>query len=390
MNKGKNILTMLGFIIITCGQLYGLSPRQLARLRNLENQFNTRLEQGPGENFGAWRAGMQGQVDRMRQIDRPTADYYQRIVQRLGEGEAVREERIGEMKGMEEERIKLEAQLAAMKAQLAEKDDTLAAYKAELAAREEARVAREREQERAFAAHLERINDLYRNVIAVIDRVQTAMRSDTVEFTDKQPNQLKDYVEQFSNNLGTADNLADIFKNLSAGAQSNFQYESYQLMGRLNRNFNEIADNTDTFINSLEKLSKGNNHRREDFDKAVHFLQVMYTINSLFSHLLNMFAGILQDTQLAEITTNFHQQQNKLDALKNKLYAIFNVSPARRPGNILIHFFGMEEGENKAKTAIIPDPFPAEVIPEEESKEAAAATGGYTRLPSGAWVKTVK
>lgn len=401
MNKGKNILAMLGFIIITCGQLYGLSPRQLARLRNLENQFNTRLEQGPGENFGAWRAGMQGQVDRMRQIDRPTADYYQRIVQRLGEGEAVREERIGEMKGMEEARANLaaelalrDAQFAALKEQfaaqqreLAAKDASLIAYTAELAKKDEMLAEREK-------AHFEQMDTLINNVLASFDRAETALRSERskgVEFTAEQSTQLVKDVEKFARDLGTAENLTDLFNNLSSGAQSDFQYKSYELMKKLNKNFDEIADNTAAFLRQLKKLADNRDLKKEDFDSAVQFLNIMYTTKNLFSHLLDIFAGILEEGEMKEVVQNFHQQKNKLDGLQNELYAIFNVSPASKPGNILINFFGMEEGAKKAKSAIIPDPFP--VAPEEEKmteEEREMTRGGYTKVGPGRWTRTVK
>jgi len=79
MNKNRNILITIGIIALASGQLYGLSPRQLAKLRRLETELKGRFAGSPRseQKAHAWLQRNREIMGEIRKLDRPTANKYQ-------------------------------------------------------------------------------------------------------------------------------------------------------------------------------------------------------------------------------------------------------------------------------------------------------------------------
>jgi len=71
---------MIGIVTLVCGQLYGLSPGQFTKLKILETQLQERFAASfTGEaDLKTWATENQEIINRMRQLDRPTAARYQK------------------------------------------------------------------------------------------------------------------------------------------------------------------------------------------------------------------------------------------------------------------------------------------------------------------------
>ncbi len=141
MNKNRNMLIMIGIVTLACGQLYGLSPRQLAKLRRFETELKERFAGRPERGQeGAWLEENRRIIGEIRRLDRPTAAEYQRR----------QDDFSGKIKA-ERERIEAEAE-AAQKIAALERERQRERIEAEAeAARKIAALERERQRERIEA-----------------------------------------------------------------------------------------------------------------------------------------------------------------------------------------------------------------------------------------------
>ena len=80
MNKNRNIFIMIGIVALASGQLYGLSPRQLAKLRKFETELKERFNRGPRSKreADAWLEKNREIIGKIKRLDPPTAAEYQR------------------------------------------------------------------------------------------------------------------------------------------------------------------------------------------------------------------------------------------------------------------------------------------------------------------------
>ncbi len=198
MNKNKNMLIMIGIVTLACGQLYGLSPRQLAKLRRFETQLKERFAGRPERGQeGAWLEENRRIIGEIRRLDRPTAAEYQRRQDDFsGEIKAERARAIAEAEtaqiiaALEREKIEAEAEAAQIIVAL-EKKRTMEEAEA---AQKIAALERERKQERE-AARIEEEARVPEEVVIAAEEIGHAIidvKADIVQILAASPVRLTD------------------------------------------------------------------------------------------------------------------------------------------------------------------------------------------------------
>jgi hypothetical protein len=361
MNKGKNTLTILGFILFASGQLLGLSPRQLAKLRNLEKQLTARFNTDPGADPNTWAAGNQTIIGQIRQLDPRIAVSYQKqqdnltreIRERIA-AQQTREEVMGEASREKWERTD---QADNILANVGEEISTLLNS-----------LETPFQSETVFEMPTEEIQAIINNTEPILHRIEALLAA--VSWQDAS-GKAKERL---------AKNMDDFFYFILTATLSKF-----------NRHITALNDDKD-----FRNRNKGN------FEKTAQAIRNMKIILNLYRRLPRVFGHMLTDQQVQEKENIIRLVEKDLSTFKRKLYNKYDAKVVYSglfgrggvdPTKVAIVTYEYDSDRNewtpRAATAVedllqdIP-PSVTEFIEEEEEEEEMKKKSAGTEEPERA------
>jgi len=366
MYKGKaitNILVLLGFITIFCSQLYGLTPRQLARLRSLETELKTRFKAGPGANPKAWAARNQTIINQIRQLDPPSAADYQ----------SRQDDFTREVK----ERIAREA--AETRAGQAEQErlEEAAERMAELREETEARITAQEEAKQLKEARRTEQSKRTRDADNVLANVGEEIKK--LKLMLKTPFESEEIFEMPTNKIqAIKDNIEPLLHRieslLATANELYWQDISPQVKHLTNQdalNFNNFIIGTfNRFSIQITNLNKNTNldsRNKVNFEKTAQAIRNMKIILDIYRRLPRVLGFILFNQEDTQINKVIKQIEGGLSKFKIKLYTKYNAKKAYTGGLfinrldptkvvITIYNYDSDDREWKPRTIKIEDP----------------------------------